>query len=149
MKIYIKTDCADIQTAKSELLKRHFSCDGYAIGYLQNGKPIIVCGQEQSGNISIAHTDKTLIMAFSDKPVGIDLERLERKISSKIGVSIEEWTQREAYGKWLGVGINKEILTAPLPNGMINTFYYGDYVVSVCSEERADEQTLIDNMIDA
>ena len=148
MNIYFCEDCVDIQKAKEEILKRHFSCDNYLIEYLPNGQPILTKDGEQSGYISISHTDNTLVMAFADKPVGIDIERKNRKISSKVCDSIEKWTRREAYGKYLGVGINKEVLSAKLPDKIINTFYHGEYVVSVCSEEYNEGiETLIDNAI--
>lgn len=152
MKIYVKESCSDIQKAKDELLKLHFS-DGkdYEIQYMPNGKPILVRGREQAGYISISHTGDTLVMAFSDKPVGIDIERRNRSVSPKICGSIEEWTKREAYGKWLGVGLNKDVLSATLPDSIINTFNYGEYVVSACGEETKDgaQQTLIDNVFNA
>ncbi|MDE5991314.1 MAG: hypothetical protein K2H36_07010 [Clostridia bacterium] len=150
MKVYIKERCADIQKAKTELLRAHFCGDkNYEIRHLQSGRPILVCAQEEVGYISISHTDDTLIIAFADKPVGIDIERRSRKVSPKVCGSIEEWTRREAYGKWLGVGINKEVLSAQLPDNIINTIYYGEFVVSVCGEEVVDGETVIDNSYDA
>ena len=148
MKIYFCKDCVDIQKAKEEILKRHFPCANYLIEYLPGGQPILTKDGKQSGYISISHTDDTLAIAFCDKPVGIDIERKSRKISSKVCESIEEWTRREAYGKYLGVGINKEILSIKLPDKIINTFYHGEYVVSVCSEEYNEGiETLIDNAL--
>ena len=146
MKIYFYEDCVDIQKAKAEALKRCFPCDDISSEYLSSGQPILTKDGEQSGYISISHTDNALVMAFGDKPVGIDIERKSRKISSKVCESIEEWTRREAYGKCMGVGINKEVLSAQLPDKLINTFYQGEYVVSICGEEYNEGiETLIDN----
>lgn len=146
MKIYFCEDCVDIQKAKAEALKRRFPCDDISIEYLSSGQPILTKDGEQSGYISISHTYNALVMAFGDKPVGIDIERKSRKVSAKVCESIEEWTKREAYGKYIGVGINKEVLSAQLPDKIINTFYHGEYVVSVCGEEYNEGiKTLIDN----
>ncbi|MBD5101083.1 MAG: hypothetical protein HDT29_07580 [Clostridiales bacterium] len=146
MKIYFCKDCVDIQKAKEGILKRHFPCDDILIEYLPSGQPILIKDGEQSGYVSISHTENTLVIAFADKPVGIDVERKSRKISSKVCESIEEWTRRESYGKYLGVGINKEVLSAQLPDKLINAFYQGEYVVSVCGEEYNEGiETLIDN----
>ena len=148
MKVYINERCSDIQKAKEHLLKEHF-CDGrkYEIQYLASGQPILICDKEQAGYISISHTDDTLAIAFASKPVGIDIERKDRKVSANICDSIEEWTKREAYGKMLGIGINKEILSAKLPDDIM-TFICGEYAVSVCGNERVDGIiTLIDNRL--
>lgn len=148
MKIYICENCSNFQKTKEAILKRHFLSDGNLIEYLPSGQPILTKEGRQAGYISISHTDNTLVMAIGNKPVGIDVERKSRKISSRICPSIEEWTKREAYGKFLGLGINKEVLSAVLPENLINTFFYGDYVIGVCSEERSESiQTLIDNVL--
>ncbi|MDE6614753.1 MAG: hypothetical protein K2K24_04510 [Clostridia bacterium] len=149
MKIYFCKHSADIQKTKESLIKRQFQNDNYQLEYLPSGMPIIVKDGRQAGYVSISHTDDTLIMAFSDKPVGIDIESKNRKVSTKICGSIQEWTRREAYGKFLGVGINKEVLAEQLPDDKINTFFHGDYVVSMCSEEGVESvQTVIDNALD-
>ena len=148
MRIYICEACKDIQKAKEDLLKRRFPSGECSIEYLPSGQPILAREGKQAGYVSVSHTDDTLAMTFADKPVGIDIERKDREVSSRICDSIEEWTRREAYGKFLGVGINKEILSATLPDKLINPVYFGEYVVSVCSEERAEGiETLIDNCL--
>ena len=146
MKIYIDKSCADVKKSKELLIKRHYPDKNYSIERLSNGKPIIISDGKEIGCVSISHTDGVLVMAFSDKPVGIDIERYDRKISFRICGSIEEWTKREAYGKYTGEGINKEILNMRLPNDIIKTFNWLDYIISVCCEEQIEGiETLIDN----
>lgn len=146
MKIYINTQCSDMGKAKEFLLGKFCGSD-YSIEYLPSGKPELVCDGARAGHVSIAHTDGALVMAFADKSVGVDIERSDRRISAKICPSIDEWTKREAYGKWLGVGINKDTLDANLPKELIKTFICGEYTVSVCCEESIEEiVTLIDNI---
>ncbi|MDE6189918.1 MAG: hypothetical protein K2G37_06550 [Clostridia bacterium] len=146
MKIFINERCSDMRAAKEFLLKE-FSKSGkpYSIKYLPSGQPTLILDGKPSGYISISHTGATLVMAFSDKPIGVDIELRDRK-TSRIGMDIENWTKCEAYGKYLGVGINKEILKADLPQELVKTFKRGEYVVSVCGEGELEEVVaFIDN----
>lgn len=88
-----------------------------------------------SGDISISHTENIIVIALSDYKVGIDIERKNRKISKEL-TSIENWTQKECYAKYLGSGITRELLNSVPPADLITTFEYGDFILSVCSEDK-------------
>ena len=110
MKIYINKRCSDISQAKKFLIELNFGTDkNYCLEYSDNKKPNLVCDGKQAGFISISHSDGTLAMAFSDKPVGIDIERKDRKIS--VCQNIEEWTKIEAYCKYTGEGLSKKAVS--------------------------------------
>ena len=142
MKIYIAENCKDIAQAKSAILRAYAPHNNCSIKYSATGQPSLCCKKEKIACVSISHTENIIVMAFSLKPVGVDIERSDRKISSRLG-GISEWTRREAYGKMMGVGINSEILRSELPDDMLNTFEYSDYIISICSEDRNFELTTI------
>ena len=77
-----------------------------------------------------------LVIAFSDSEVGIDIERIDRRVSDKICKDIREWTRYEAYGKYLGTGISKKLLISELPEELIESYTFGDYVISLASEDK-------------
>lgn len=87
------------------------------------------------GDISISHTENIIAIALSDYKVGIDIERKNRKISKAL-TSIENWTQKECYAKYLGCGMTRELLNSVPPADLITTFEYGDFIISVCSEDK-------------
>ena len=134
-----------MSTEKERLLQRYAQWgEKYSIEYLPSGQPTLMLDGRQSGYISISHTKDALVMALSDKPVGVDIELSERS-TSRIGMDIKEWTKYEAYGKYLGVGINREVLRAVLPKELIKSFRHGEYVISVCGEGELEAvETLID-----
>lgn len=85
--------------------------------------------------ISISHSCDTIAIAVSNKKVGIDIERKDRRISKEL-ISIENWTQRESYAKFLGTGLNRKILNNSLPLQLLTTFEHNNYIFSVCSEDK-------------
>ena len=133
--IYL-TKYTDLQKAKAEILSKYSETQGdnYAIEYLPNGAPQLIANSMQKRYVSISHTDGLLAMAFSDEKVGIDVERADREVSGKVCKSIEDWTAIEAYAKWTGRGLSKDILREQLPKDMISTRTWGQYVISVCSQ---------------
>lgn len=126
----------DLQKAKERILIKYseFKGNTYSIQYLPNGAPQLLSGSLQKGYLSISHTDGLLAMAFSDGKVGIDVERADREISSKVCKSVENWTRIEAYAKWTGRGLSKDILNGNLPDEIITTKRYQQYVLSVCGD---------------
>ena len=105
----------DLQKAKDRILSKYSQVSGntYSIDYSPNGAPQLISGSLQKAYVSISHTDGLLAMAFSDDKVGIDVERADREVSPKVCKSIEEWTRIEAYAKWTGKGLSKDILHLP------------------------------------
>ena len=106
----------------------------------EKGKPVIKSGE---WCFSIAHSNGTVIVAISDKDVGIDIQRIgdvservvERFLKKVPAIPLENtlaWTDYEALGKFLGTGI-------PLPGEIkrgfeITRFCISDYAVTVCHE---------------
>lgn len=128
----------DFQKAKERALYEYSEACGKiaTVDRLQNGKPVLLLNGKREGDISFSHTENVLIAAISSSEVGADIERKDRRISQKICGNIEEWTRREAYAKYLGTGINRRILDETLPEGLIKSFDWGDYVISVACEDK-------------
>ncbi|MDE6275680.1 MAG: hypothetical protein K2M75_03980 [Clostridia bacterium] len=125
----------DLQQAKERILQEYSKKSKgktYTIEYLPSGAPQLIANSKPSGCVSISHTDSWLAMAFSKDKIGIDLERADREVSSKVCESIEKWTRIEAYAKWTGLGLSRDMLFEKLPDDMIITKRFAKYVVSVC-----------------
>ena len=135
--IYL-TKYTDLQVAKEMVLSKYSEARGntYSIDYLPNGAPQLRSNSTTKEYVSISHTDGLLAMAFSDDNVGIDVERADRQVSPKVCKSIEDWTRIEAYAKWTGLGLSKDMIKKKLPEDKITTKRYQQYVVSVCSDEK-------------
>ncbi len=103
---------------------------------LSTGKPVVLYDGVRQNYVSLSHTCDTLIAAFSDKEVGVDIERKDRKVSRQICKGIVEWTKYEAYGKYLGCGITKKLLSLPLPEELILSLEIDGYAVSIASEDK-------------
>ena len=131
----------DLQKAKESILSKYSQIKGetYTIEYLPSGEPRLVSSSRQKEYVSISHTKELLVMAFSDDRVGIDVERADREVSPKICESIEKWTRIEAYAKWTGKGLSKEIIFGELPQDIIKTIMQGEYVISICSRSQQTE----------
>lgn len=102
-------------------IKENFQIENYEITYNENGKPLLpFC------HFCIAHSDDLVIVAISDNPVGVDVERI-REIkkrndyklfsfnevkyvnSSPVGIALrffEIWTKKEAYIKLNGLKLS-------------------------------------------
>ncbi|MDE7071518.1 MAG: hypothetical protein K2O86_06055 [Clostridia bacterium] len=127
---------ADLRQAKERILSEYSKVKGntYTIEYLPSGAPQLLSDGKPNGHVSISHTDGVLAMAFSDEKVGVDIERADRAVSSKICKSIEDWTRIEAYAKWTGNGLSKGLLYGQMPEDIISTRKWQEYVISVCSQ---------------
>ncbi len=148
IKIYL-IEYVDIAKAKQAILQTYSQeHDGmrYSIDHADKGRPLLKREGERYGEISVSHTANMLAIAFSDMPIGIDLEKRDREIDKRVCDSIEHWTRYEAYGKWLGEGISRKLLKGQLPDKLLRTRIIGDYYLSICSEsDEPDSITIIDN----
>ncbi|MDE5756389.1 MAG: hypothetical protein K2I23_04795 [Clostridia bacterium] len=128
----------DLQQAKERILQEYSKKSKgeiYTIDYLPSGAPQLI-SSKQKKYVSISHTDGWLAMAFSDSKVGVDLERADREVSPSVCESIEKWTRIEAYAKWTGLGLSRDMLFEKLPDDMIITKRFLKYVVSVCGSAK-------------
>lgn len=138
MTIVYLTKYTNLQHAKERILLAYSQVKGetFSIVYLPTGEPQLFSNSLQNGYVSISHTDGALAMAFSDSKVGVDIERADRVVSSKVCESIEKWTRIEAYAKWKGMGLSRDILLEKLPDDAIVTKRYLQYVISVCGDAK-------------
>lgn len=85
--------------------------------------------------ISFSHTDKILAIALSLQNVGVDIEKIDRKIG--VVQSIEKWTKIEAYSKYLGTGLSKNLINSNgVESEIVCTFYINKkYCLSVCGQD--------------
>lgn len=103
--------------------------------------------------VSLSHKDNRLVLALSTKPVGVDIERLQDKPSyfriaaTYFDEPIEEgdvegffrsWTRREAFGKLLGVGLNREVMALNMKQDRLQ--YNGEVV---CFSEKVIDGYMI------
>lgn len=149
IRIYLKR-FIDVNNAKRDILERYAKdfgiCGLLHISYEPNGRPLLFKDGKQCKEISVSHTDDMLAIAFSDSKVGIDLERADRAINNRLCRSIEDWTRYEAYGKWLGTGVSRDLLAKQLPCDMLRTHSVRNFYLSVCDNTGADDIiTIIDN----
>lgn len=120
----------------NEFLYNYFERD-VKLAKTKEGAPYIV---DEKTKISLSHKDNYLVVALSDKDVGIDIERIYKKDThKKIALryfsemeyefinSAERffylWTRKEALGKLLGTGLNSKIISI---NVIKNSITYDD-----------------------
>lgn len=138
MIIYTAKITDDKNAALEAILKAQGERTGKAVTLdrLSTGKPVVLYNGVCEGFVSVSHTCDLIIAVFSDMQVGADIERKDRKVSQKICADIVEWTKYEAYGKYLGCGITKKLLSSPLPEELIFSFEIDGYVLSLASEDK-------------
>lgn len=152
-------------TLYAEVLIRIIACNDLGvqnteITFLRNdyGKPKISEYPEYHFNIS--HTNNCIIAAFSNYPIGVDIEKVSKpdiRIAERFFTSAELkyilrsdseqnerfyeiWTKKEAYIKNLGKGFfmplnSFNVLSKDL-SVYISTIRKEDYMISVCSENQ-------------
>ncbi len=140
---------AGIELCKA-MIKKYFGEECGDFCFNDNGKPFI---NKEGIFFNISHSKGRVVCAVSDKPVGIDIEKLTEKTDTDIKnfakryfveneISLLEkedfsaevfytiWTKKEAYSKMLGSALSKnlKIDTTALP---IDTYTGDGYVLSV------------------
>ncbi len=114
----------------------------------ENGKPYI---KDVKIEFSISHSGDIAVCAISDKPVGIDIEKIrdininlvkrvftpdeQQYVLEKWSLSkerfFEVWTRKEAYAKMNGKGVATFSEFSTMGNPDIKTYIRSKYIVSV------------------
>lgn len=129
------------------------------------GKPHLINDQDYHFNIS--HTHNMIAVAVSDKPVGVDVEKIRE---FDLGIAkrfftehelnyinksqdntyerfIEIWTKKEAYIKYIGKGLsiplNSFDVTGKSLSERFYTVEYGKYIINMCGVEKNIAPTTI------
>lgn len=117
--------------------------------YEKNGKPYL-CGYPEI-HFNLSHSGKYVVCALSDKPIGIDVQKVNRynpdvakRVCSNVEVEQIEnsadidseftklWTKKEAVLKKYGTGICDTHIKECLENESVASKKIEDYWVSVC-----------------
>lgn len=132
--------------AAEALLRRMLGMDA-VVERLPSGQPVLA---DRSTCISIAHCEDYVACAVSEKPVGIDIEKIKpvkpgmaervctaeelQFVQSDDSRFFEIWTAKEAYFKMKGTGITglQSINILPLPR---KVFRQGAYIIQLVYEE--------------
>ncbi len=130
----------------------------------KTGKPYFACTPHIE--FSLSHTRNAVAIALSDRPVGIDVEKI-RETDLRLAKDIfsekellwlaegetnqyrrfyELWTKKEAAIKFEGIGLPDDLKSVDVTDcsaQKISTRHLGDYVVSVCSETDFSEIDIV------
>ncbi len=125
-----------------DISKQNFAYTEYGKPYLSNYPDV---------HFNISHSEKYVVCAVSDKPVGVDIQkigaynsRVVKKVfnemestqiensSDKASEFTKLWTQKEAVLKMLGVGIAQEDIKNCLDSQNVESQRIDDYWLSVC-----------------
>ncbi|MBQ6847754.1 MAG: 4'-phosphopantetheinyl transferase superfamily protein [Clostridia bacterium] len=121
----------------------------------ENGKPFLKDYPDFHFNIS--HSEDLIAVAFSDAPVGVDIEKkrsVNLKIADRFFTSDEQksvtdtdsffyvWTRKEAILKQKGESLGNIKKYSVINNKNIKTFTADGFVLSVCSEKVNDFQLI-------
>jgi len=114
-------------------------------------------------HFNISHSDNMIVVAFSEDPVGVDVELIEDIIIKNSSIfSAQElekyeeylncskfktkvWTIKESYTKMLGLGLNFAFSNISLDltkdnikydDCFIDSFLIGNYYLSICGKEK-------------
>ena len=122
----------------TEEAKRRNGFDGCPVCYTKNGQPYLFIQDGRRAFLSLSHSGDYAVCAFSDCPVGVDLQqrtKIRRSVLQKFYLQeqleawkkqfdkkeelflseaeterfLREWTVKESYLKYKGVGLFKDL----------------------------------------
>jgi len=158
----IKLYFREIEEAKSNsnTLTNHFIGDYlktgikcFQIGKSEHGKPYLI--DHPNIHFNISHTGNAFVCALADEPVGVDIEtekRFHKGIARKFFTVDEQkyvfdkpnrqherfteiWVKKEAYVKWLGLGLSMPFYSFDvLEDRRIKVYRIGKYIIGICSD---------------
>jgi len=148
----------------SDLFVRYVACmdlslDNCELSFSKSidGKPYLV--GYPNFHYNITHTRNAIAIGFSDKPIGVDIERIkEAKLEvaerffckSELDYIIsndkdkdrlfhEIWIKKESYVKWNGKGLSLQLNSFDVTDASISRylslFEMNDYIISVCCKD--------------
>lgn len=139
--------------------------NGLIFGTGEYGKPYLM-GQP-GVEFNLSHTPGAVVVAVSDSPVGVDVERhrtidteiaadicspaerrlLEKACTVPTDVFFEIWTKKEALLKCLGVGVVEDLTRidtcVPSDAVALTTLQTGRVTISVCAASKVPERDFI------
>lgn len=94
---------------------------------------------------NLSHSYGVCVVAMSDKPVGIDIEKIRDIDYNKFDFIkadspedfFEKWTERESYLKFTGEGLSRLRCEIPPETHFEHFPVFGEYDVCVCAEEQS------------
>ena len=121
------------EIAIQKILREVFGVENAVISRTKTGKPYLA---DRLGIFfSVAHTDELLLIAFSDKELGIDAERLDRAVEYEPILKkfpliereeirscqdfLKSWVVKESAVKYLGSTLTKELKTLCFSKGKL------------------------------
>lgn len=150
-KLYIEKNISS-QDFLSKILKENYNIDKYELIYNEYGKPFL---KDNKLFFNISHDNNLVVIAISDKNIGIDIEYLtynrfvlkkcfnekeQHKVNDKVNKEKEFtkiWVMKEAYVKMKGTGIItdlKDIDTTKIKN--IDIIDNEEYIIAICKDSR-------------
>ena len=150
-KLYIEKNISS-QEFLSKILKENYNIDKYELIYNEYGKPFL---KDNNLFFNISHDNNLVVIAISDKNIGIDIEYLtynrfvlkksfnekeQHKVNDKVNKEKEFtkiWVMKEAYVKMKGTGIItdlKDIDTTKIKN--IDIIDNEEYIIAICKDSR-------------
>ena len=150
-KLYIEKNISS-QDFLSKILKENYNIDKYELIYNEYGKPFL---KDNKLFFNISHDNNLMVIAISDKNIGIDIEYLtynrfvlkkcfnekeQHKVNNKVNKEKEFtkiWVMKEAYVKMKGTGIItdlKDIDTTKIKN--IDIIDNEEYIIAICKDSR-------------
>lgn len=109
-------------------------------------------------HFSVSHSGSWVVHSICNKSLGVDIQKMRPRNYQALGASLamkkEEfyrtWTAKEAYVKYLGIGLRKELesfevipkkqVNQQKPCAYIQSFLFDEYALAFCSEGNEEVQ---------